>query len=126
MPINYKDYHPDWHAISLRIRKERAQDKCEWCGRENALYYITKPNGKEDDWSGTDEKEYAELCKKNGDHVVKVVLTVAHIDRDKTNNDDNNLAALCQRCHLNHDRHQHTENRRNGRHWKRDQLALGL
>ena len=25
MPINYKEYHPEWKAISLRIRKERAQ-----------------------------------------------------------------------------------------------------
>jgi hypothetical protein len=126
MPINYRDYHPDWKAISLRIRKIRAQDKCEWCGRENGLYYITNPSGKEDPWSGTDQKDYADICKANGDHVVRIVLTVAHLDRDKTNNDDSNLAALCQRCHLNHDRHQHAENRRNGRNWKRNQTKLEL
>ena len=28
------------------------------------------------------------------------VLTVHHLDGDKANCDDSNLAALCQRCHL--------------------------
>lgn len=126
MPIDYREYHPDWKAISLRIRTQRAQNKCEWCGRENGLYYITKPNGQEDAWSGTDDKDYAIISREAGDHVVKVVLTVAHVDHDKMNNDDGNLAALCQRCHLNHDRKQHAENRRNGRNWKRDQTKLDL
>ncbi len=30
----------------------------------------------------------------------RVVLTVSHIDKDLTNNDDCNLRVLCQRCHL--------------------------
>lgn len=29
----------------------------------------------------------------------RVVLTIAHMDQDETNNDDENLRALCQRCH---------------------------
>lgn len=48
----------------------------------------------------------------------KVVLTVAHIDHDTTNNRFHNLAALCQRCHLNHDRHQHAFYRKYGRQTK--------
>jgi len=37
---------------------------------------------------------------------VYVVLTVAHLDHDRDNFDvqDSRLRALCQRCHLNHDR----------------------
>lgn len=127
MPIDYKEYHPDWKAISLRIRNERAGGKCEWCGRVNGLYYITNADGTPDKiFPECDDKDYAEVCKEYGSHVVRIVLTVAHIDRDKTNNDDANLAALCQRCHLNHDRHQHAENRRNGRNWKRDQTKMEL
>ena len=38
----------------------------------------------------------------------KVVLTVAHIDHNRRNDERSNLASLCQRCHLNHDREQHT------------------
>ena len=40
MPIDYKEYHPDWKAISLRIRTERAQNKCEWCGVANRDHYL--------------------------------------------------------------------------------------
>lgn len=127
MPINYKEYHPDWKAISLRIRKERAQNKCEWCGRENSLYYITNADGTPDKcFPECDDKDYAQACKDTGSHVVRIVLTVAHIDHNKTNNDDANLAALCQRCHLNHDRKQHAENRRNGRNWRRNQTKMDL
>lgn len=101
MPINYKDYHPKWKLISYLIRFVRAKNKCEWCEAEN---YQPHPI------TGS-----------------KVVLTVAHIDQDKNNNRFNNLAALCQRCHLWHDRHQHANNRKYGRNWKDDhQLKLPL
>lgn len=30
-------------------------------------------------------------------------LTVAHLDQDPRNCDDDNLVALCQRCHLGYD-----------------------
>jgi len=42
----------------------------------------------------------------------RVVLTVAHMDHDRTNNDPANLRALCQRCHLDWDRDHHLRNRR--------------
>lgn len=63
-----------------RIRGEllaRAKNRCERCG---------VPNG---------------MLLSSG---VRVVLTIAHLDQDPSNNDASNLQALCQRCHLNHDR----------------------
>ena len=40
----------------------------------------------------------------------RVVLTVAHVhDPAPENVEPGNLAALCQRCHLNHDRAHHLE-----------------
>ena len=89
MPINYKLYPQNWHEISRQIRFERAGNRCEWCGAENR-----KP------------------------HPITgaiVVLTVAHLgiakpdgtpgDRaDLADLRGENLAALCQRCHLNYDR----------------------
>jgi hypothetical protein len=92
MPIDYKEYHPKWRLISKLIRFTRAKNKCEWCDAENG-----KPHPK----TGS-----------------TVVLTVAHIDHDKTNNRFNNLAALCQKCHLGHDIKQHVDNRKYGRNWK--------
>ena len=42
-----------------------------------------------------------------------VVLATAHRDHDTANNAANNLAAFCQRCHINYDRPEHR--RRRGR-----------
>jgi 5-methylcytosine-specific restriction endonuclease McrA len=88
MPIDYSKYHPKWRLISKLIRYNRAKHKCEWCG---AINYQSHPV------TGS-----------------KVILTVAHIDRNKNNNRFNNLAALCQRCHLNHDRKHHIRKRKYG------------
>jgi len=123
MPINYKEYHPDWKAISLHIRKERAGDRCDWCDRPNRSMWMRGPH-RHHEWEPAFEGHEADALGEIGYRFTMVVLTVAHIDHDKTNNDETNLAALCQRCHLNHDRHQHANNRRYGRNWKRDQLAL--
>jgi len=42
----------------------------------------------------------------------KVVLTIAHLNHDPTDNRPENLSALCQACHLGHDLSLHAENRR--------------
>jgi 5-methylcytosine-specific restriction endonuclease McrA len=39
------------------------------------------------------------------------VLAAAHRDHDPTNNHPRNLVALCQRCHLQHDREEHRRRR---------------
>lgn len=98
MPIDYREYHPKWKLISRLIRYRRANNHCEWCGVENG--------------------------SKNPITQSKIVLTVAHIDHNKRNNRFANLAALCQKCHLNHDRQQHIYNRKYGRKWKKDQMTL--
>ncbi len=98
MPIDYTEYHPKLKLISRLIRFKRADNKCEFCGAEN---YKAHP------LTGS-----------------KVVLTVAHIDHDKSNNRFNNLKALCQKCHLNHDLPHHIKNRKYGRNWKKDQIFL--
>ena len=42
----------------------------------------------------------------------RVVLTIAHLNHRPWENQPGNLAALCNRCHLFHDRWLHAENRR--------------
>lgn len=34
MPINYREYPPDWKQTRARIL-ERAGNRCEWCGAEH-------------------------------------------------------------------------------------------
>lgn len=79
MPIDYRRYPPHWKRISAFVRFVRAKNRCEWCDAKNHEPHPV---------TGT-----------------KVVLTVAHVhDKDPMNADLENLAALCQRCHLDHDR----------------------
>lgn len=94
MPFDKSRYPADWKAISLRIR-EREAWRCKWCHAENG-----KPNPE----TGS-----------------KVVLTVAHLGtahadgtpgdkHDKLDVRDENLAALCQACHLRYDIKEHMQN----------------
>ena len=85
MPIDYSQYCRDWRTFSRVMRFVIAGNRCEWCG---AVNYEPHPD------TGS-----------------KVILTVAHIDHDKTNNNPKNLRALCQRCHLSHDREHHARSR---------------
>lgn len=41
-----------------------------------------------------------ERCHRDNDFASGYVLTVHHLDGNKANCEDWNLAALCQRCHL--------------------------
>jgi hypothetical protein len=43
--------------------------------------------------------------------MTRVVLAAAHLDSDPTNNRLKNLRALCQRCHMLHDRPHHLSQR---------------
>jgi hypothetical protein len=54
--------------------------------------------------------------------MTRVVLAAAHLDSDPTNNRMKNLRALCQRCHMLHDRPHHL-----AQHWitYRRRLAAG-
>ena len=96
MPFVKERYPENWPAISRRIR-ERSDGRCEFCGAQN---YEPHPVTRS-----------------------RVVLTVAHLDHDPQNCADENLRALCQRCHLTYDAQHHAESARQTRHRKR--IAAG-
>ena len=140
MPINKKDYPDDWKAISLQVRAE-AGHRCEWCGALNGkvikrvkepfynpefpyVDHVLMPEIQEStgEWVNTDTMSWARL-RFHG--LTRIVLTVAHLDRDSKNNERSNLAALCQRCHLRYDVYQHLASRKFGRdHAKQQQGRL--
>lgn len=104
MPIDYKKYPSNWKALRLQVL-ERAKNCCEFCGLEN--YSIGYRDG---DIFNEIEKSFAgdviaEDAKYMGFKVIKIVLTIAHLDHDETNHEIKieRLAALCQRCHLRYD-----------------------
>jgi hypothetical protein len=110
-PENKARYPKDWPAISNRIR-EREGQKCKWCLAPN-FTLIYRGEGL---WAGSYMLETGDLHDdKTGEHlgiargseyegkIVQVVLTVAHLDHCPENCTDENLAALCQKCHNTYD-----------------------
>ncbi len=76
-PENKHRYPKRKHWLQIREAiLQRAKNCCEFCGVENSSI-------------------------RNGS---KIVLSVAHLDQMPENNDPQNLKALCQKCHINHDR----------------------
>lgn len=114
---SYSTYPKNWKEISLDIRERRAKWRCEWCG---VLTGVPTQSGG------------------------PVVLTVAHLGvpypdgrtgnkHDKSDCRPENLAALCQKCHLNFDRADHLaraaatrERKRRGRDAARGWVQLEL
>lgn len=82
MPMNKKLYPPDWSELRVKVL-ERAGNKCELCGKKN---YSLSDKG------------------------TRVVLTVHHIDNQKSRRNLINLIALCNKCHLRLDLEHHIEN----------------
>jgi hypothetical protein len=70
------------------------------------------------EYIGSDYLGEVDPTQKN--KLIRVVLTVAHLDGDIENNDLSNLMALCQKCHLQHDDIQHRTNARLTRERKKE------
>jgi len=120
MPIkkeNIKRYPKDWKLISERIRFERAKNKCEVCGVKNysLIHYhenktiveheppYNHPMGFSDYNAAVELKQ--NLNQWNGIYQLKlVVLTVSHLDHIPENCQNENLKAMCQKCHNNYDK----------------------
>lgn len=93
-PENRERYPKDWKAISLRIR-QRAQGQCECTGECGDAH---PPTGH------PDRRRCYEFDRF--EHSVTgsiVILTVAHLDHTPENCADDNLKAMCQRCHNKYD-----------------------
>lgn len=128
MPMDRTRYPANWEAISHHIRFVRAGGRCERCGvRHGAIGYREKDGtfvqlatSKAD--CGMD----VEVASLDGEKIIEIVLTTAHLGldyedgtpgnkHDKMDVRDENLAALCQRCHLLEDMDDHVRNRAEGR-----------
>ena len=129
-PENRGRYPSDWKQISERIRFERAQNKCEVCGLVNGLEGYRTSDGTfysvEEFAEGyINPKHENELCTKVEKKApVKIVLTVAHLDHQPENCQDDNLKAMCQRCHNRYDSTHRKANARQTRTNKKGQLTL--
>lgn len=104
MPIDYNKYPSNWKTeIRPRILK-RAANKCECCGviNESLIHRF----GKEiNEFEYVPEGMQSEIYHLENKKVIKIVLTIAHLDHDEYNHEvkDDRLKAMCQQCHLRYD-----------------------
>lgn len=130
-----KRYPKNWLSeIRPRIL-EREGHCCKFCGLADRVRGWWVPSGKfytpeqfaENYIDPADEEALVKKMAKKPEPTL-VILTVAHLDHGLSNHDDSNLAALCQRCHLNHDREATSAKRQQGKRYgkRRKQLTLGF
>lgn len=111
MPIDYKRYPSNWRSEIRPAILARANNCCEICGVENKRVIWRNPSNKEQ-YEYWPEGMESEAWSIDGRKSVLIILTIAHMDHDETNNDYSNLKALCQLHHLRHDKEQHQANAR--------------
>jgi glyoxylase-like metal-dependent hydrolase (beta-lactamase superfamily II) len=119
MPCDYSKYPANWQALRQTVL-DRACHRCEACGVRNHVSGVRCADGSF--FAYGDGAEEA-LARGNG-RVIRIVLTIAHLDHDLAHNDLENLRALCQRCHNRLDRHHRAANAARTRDRKRGQMAL--
>ncbi len=126
-------YPRDWKAIREGVIL-RANNRCEACSAPNgeviarhtdgATYMLER--GEVFDATTGEHLGLARGSEYDVDRLVRVVLTVAHLDHDESNNDVENLRALCQLHHLRHDAVDNAQRRRERRAAERGQRPLPL
>jgi len=139
MPILYSTYSKDWKTVIVPAIRERSGNCCEMCGVRNYsvgyrdLYgnFIPDHGNVVHDLAGeglshpslepisysearmfrdwNNEMDAEEQATRRW---IVIVLTVAHLDHDISNNDYSNLSHLCQYDHLNYDQYHHKETRK--------------
>jgi len=114
-PENRERYPLNWPEISRGVR-ERAGNKCEGCGVANyaiggrsadGTFLPVRPKGEKllriewpapGEWWWCGAGERVEMLR-----IIRIVLTVAHLDHRPENCAPANLRAWCQRCHNRYD-----------------------
>jgi hypothetical protein len=112
-----------WKAVVAEVR-ERAGERCERCKvPDRAIVFrmtigghYMLPDGKLHDAETGELMGMVRGSEMPAGRYLQIVCTTAHLDQDPANNgepgDRPNLAYLCQRCHLGHDRPHHQRQRR--------------
>lgn len=117
MPIRAENrirYPKNWSDISARIRA-RAGNKCEDCGVPNyelggrdpsGGWHKALPRGERLlrlDWPQPGEFAWCRAWPDAQLRIVRIVLTVGHLNHQPEDCRDENLKCWCQRCHNRYD-----------------------
>jgi 5-methylcytosine-specific restriction endonuclease McrA len=136
MPIRpeFRQFYGDEWLTRRDQILDRANHRCERCGkpdRQKVYVGVALPAF----WYDPEFKRWRDgngsVTAKCLWHIpqrrlVSVILTVAHLNHDPRDNRDENLAALCQRCHLLHDRKHHAATARRTRAARQRQMWLSF
>ena len=106
-------YPWNWNQISANVIFGRAQNRCESCKllngsiiermRMDRYRYVSKLEIDEMYYDAKKEScSIFKILKRRG--YVRIILTCAHLNHNEMDCSNENLKALCQRCHLNYDR----------------------
>lgn len=125
MPCDYKNYPANWKTEIRPAILNRAGNCCETCKapHNDAIFrgWYNKIECYQTFCGNVYNADTGKLVSIGAEGIdplkgdpnqqaIKVVLTIAHLDHDTTNNDYGNLKALCQRCHLRLDAELHKRN----------------
>jgi 5-methylcytosine-specific restriction endonuclease McrA len=114
-------YPIDWQQLTDMVRFERAKGRCEQCNRPHGKIVCHMGDGRWwDDTSEAWRDDRGRIVRKGAppppqsDHTptTRVYLATAHLDNNPGHNDQRNLKAFCQRCHIIYDRAEHLRRRR--------------
>lgn len=130
MPCNYKKYPANWFTVIRPAILDRDEHRCAFCGVENKriifrgfykdIEVYQHQDGsiyRADNGEPMGDNHFTDIEPSTGKEeqlAIKVILTIAHLDHDITNNDYSNLRALCQQCHLRYDAKHHQRTRKYG------------
>ncbi len=125
MPCDYSKYPANWKTEIRPAILARAKNCCELCGVENHAIGYRNEQGTfyeiEQSFAGD---MIAQDAKDEGYKIIKIVLTIMHLDHDTTNNDYSNLKAGCQKCHNSYDRQYRNANSKATRESKKKLQSL--
>lgn len=113
-PENRHHYGAAWREIRQAILA-RAKHRCEWCKRPNGVVVMVLRCGC---WCGPNDGAHHQGpdCPYSDcpgpARRVKTIITIAHLNHTPGDDRPENLAALCQRCHLRYDREHHAQTRK--------------
>jgi 5-methylcytosine-specific restriction endonuclease McrA len=124
-PENAHRYPADWLEIRARIL-QRAGHRCEWpgCGARNYAAGYWDHEEFVDVGVGVIDPRIAVGLALLGHRMLRIVLTIAHLDHMPENSVPENLRAWCQRHHLRYDRQHHNETAYMTRHARAGDLEL--
>jgi 5-methylcytosine-specific restriction endonuclease McrA len=98
-PENKNRYPENWPEIRAKIL-DRAKNCCENCSLPNYAWV---------------NRQNRQLTIQDDEDAIRVILTIAHLDHTPENCEDDNLKALCQKCHNKYDVNHRKQTRRNSK-----------